>query len=144
MSTTTRTPYAKTGDYVAQDTRGAYAELSTAAKRKQSPLASLQKVAHAFLNWDDSAGAAERRELQTFADMPLNSNNVTWPTEPAFRGAFRRALTAAAADNETEGKKFEPRNMAIRAAFFRAIAGGAAETDIKAVTGDLSEINDET
>src|SRR5262245_25024453 len=113
MSTVTtrssETSYPKSGDkYVEQDTRGAYAELSTAAERKQSPLASLQKVARAFLKWDDSAGKAERRELQTFADMPLNSNNVTWPTEQAFRGAFRRALTSAA-DNETEGKKLEPR-----------------------------------
>jgi hypothetical protein len=132
-----------------KDVRGAYTKLSSADDRKQSVVATLQKLARAFLKWDDDADKAVRRELQNFADMSLSEEAVSWYSEQAFRNCFVRALVSAdmkdparpensggqSKDGEYMGSDSADewaKNVKVRTAFREAIGTQASDERVQA------------
>ena len=73
----------------------AYKEVAKAYDLRRRPFAVLQRIARAFLKWDDTADKSVRRELQNFASMKLSEENTSWFAEKAFRECFLRALTSS-------------------------------------------------
>ena len=135
----------------------AYKEVVRAGDLRRRPFAVLQRIARAFLKWDDSADKAVRRALQNFASMKLTEENTTWFSEQAFRECFIRAL-AASADNDPQKPENVDRedgaysekqseayasNSMVRAAFYEAVAIGASDEKVERVLGALDEIKDE-
>ena len=77
------------------DAKKAYAQVTTADDRRSGPWGDMQKLAKAFLKWDKTAKAADRRELQNFVSLRMTSENVTWGNEVAFRDTFRRVIASS-------------------------------------------------
>jgi hypothetical protein len=127
------------------DVRGSYAKLQDADDRRAGPWGDLQKLAKAFLAWDKTAKAADRRELQNFVSLRMTSENVTWTNELAFRDSFRRAIVSSIQydprrpgsdtpeDAEKVFGKHEPgayaRDQRIRSAFHEAITSADVNPD---------------
>ena len=83
------------GNLSSESAAKAYKEVAKAFDLRRRPFAVLQRIARAFLKWDDTADKAVRRELQNFASMKLSEVNTSWFTEQAFRECFLRALTSS-------------------------------------------------
>jgi len=144
MPTTTETT--KIDSERENDVRGSYAKLQDADDRRAGPWGDLQKLAKAFLKWDKTAKAADRRELQNFVSLRLTSENATWPNEQAFRDTFRRVIqssnqydparqdggTPADAGEVYDNGDGRARSKAVRAAFMAAISQGASDEIISA------------
>jgi hypothetical protein len=135
----------------------AYKEVAKAYDLRRRPFAVLQRIARAFLKWDDTSEKSVRRELQNFASMKLSEENTSWFAEKAFRECFLRALIASS-DNDPhrpenvdrgDGPYSEKQaaayasSLMVRNAFHEAVAIGASDEKIKRVLGALDEIKDE-
>lgn len=135
----------------------AYKEVATASDLRRRPFAVLQRIARAFLKWDDTADKSVRRELQNFASMRLSEENTSWFAEKAFRECFIRALHASAENDPARPENVDSEdgaysekqsaahaeNSMVRTAFYDAVAIGASDEKIKRVLGALDEIGDE-
>src|SRR5262249_54402035 len=124
-----------------QDTRGAYAEVASAADRRKSPVAQLQALARFWLRWDKFFKRPQRRAanaLKQLAGVPLTNENVTWMFEQSLRLAFRDALfeQAEAENPDAENSLYTTEehysnHTRIRSLFFNAIRIDATEQDIQ-------------
>ena len=155
ITKSTHTPYG--GNLSAESAAKAYKEVAKAFDLRRRPFAVLQRIARAFLKWDDTADKSVRRELQNFASMKLSEVSTSWFTEQAFRECFIRALRSSS-DNDPkrpenvdqeDGPYSEKQaaafaeNLMVRNAFYEAVAIGASDEKVKRVLGALDEIGDE-
>ena len=145
------------GDLSSESAAKAYKEVAKAYDLRRRPFAVLQRIARAFLKWDDNADKAVRRELQNFASMKLSEENTSWFAEKAFRECFLRALTASTENDPSRPENVDREdgaysekqaagyasNLMVRSAFYDAVAIGASDEKIKRVLGALDEIGDE-
>jgi len=139
-------------DDLERDVRGAYARVSTSEDRKQSTVATLQKLARAFLKWDDDADKKVRRELQNFADMSLTEEATSWYSEQAMRDCFVRALVSAADNDESRPEKSDgdymgsdaadewAENYKVRAAFCLAMKSAGTLANDSAIQAALAAV----
>ena len=146
VSKSTEQKWAKLDSEVEGDTRGSYAALQDADKRKAGPWGDLVRLGKAYLGWDKSALQADRRELQNFVSLRATAENVNWQNESAFRDVFRRVIIGSIENDPARPDKMDredgpysdempakfARNTAVRQAFMAAISQGATEEVISA------------